>query len=44
VTLGEPEVGEALDLLHDVVGDIAGDAALGHPRVEPIAHRCHPRP
>ena len=46
MALGEPEVGEALDLVHDVVGDFTGDAARRHAHEEAVAHRRHagPRP
>ena len=42
VRLGEPERGERLDLLVDLVGDRAGDAVGGHAVVEPdrASRRC----
>src|SRR5438105_15598233 len=43
MALGESEVGEALDLVHNVVGHFSSDAAFGHSRVETRAHRCHAR-
>ena len=42
MALGEAEIGEALDLVHDVVGHLAGDATRGHAGEEPVAHRRHP--
>src|SRR5207237_9157358 len=44
VALGKTEVGEAFDLVHDVVGHLTGDAARGHAREQTVTHRGHPRP
>ncbi len=42
VALGEAVVRERLHLRVDLVGDVAGDAALGHAGVEPLAQALHP--
>ena len=42
VTLREAVVGEGGELEVDVVGQLAGDPALGHPPVEPILQLGHP--
>ena len=41
VALGEAEVGEGGELVVDAVGDLAGDAPLGHAVVEPLAQPLH---
>ena len=42
VALREAVAGERRQLEEDVVGQLAGDAALGHARVEPVADLGHP--
>ena len=41
MALGETEVGEGGELLVDGVGDVAGDATLGHALVEAGAQLLH---
>ena len=43
MALGEPEARERLQLRVDLLGGVAGDAALGHPLHQPLAHPRHAR-
>ena len=39
--LGEPEVGEALELVEDLLADVAADSPGGHPREQPLVQGVH---
>ena len=44
VALGKAEVGEGGQLVHDLLGHLAGDAPLGHAGEEPFRQPGHTRP